>query len=215
MNTFGSAKSKINPSRILWGMGFFDETEYERETPILSSVASVVSDAVGGVFEAVLDLGKDIQGAESQKESKGSGKFPTTGSIEFNNGVKVEELQKEKEDREEADKKKAFYQALKEDEERARRAKDKLLFEEEISDIATNLPTDQKNQLLHYQASYKDRSIYQRAELRKKLIEERKNSEKKQQEDSIKATSKGSLQMGENELLKGGENFGHFTKAVG
>ena len=105
----------------------------------------------------------------NEPEHKLDPKFPTTGTIEFN--------QKE---RAEADRKKAFFQGLKEDQDRAQKAHDKLLFEQELDDIATNLPTDQKNKLLHYQASYKDRSIYQRAELRRKMIEESKKAEKQE-----------------------------------
>lgn len=107
-----------------------------------------------------------------------NGEFPSTGSIEF---------QKQKA---ETVRKKAFFQSLKEDMERAQKAKDKLLFEEEINDIVTNLPTEQKNRLLHYQASYRDRSIYQRAELRKKLIEEQKRSEKQEKAASIPSPAK-------------------------
>ncbi|MBI2330199.1 hypothetical protein HYU94_02330, partial [Candidatus Daviesbacteria bacterium] len=109
-----------------------------------------------------------------------------------------------------------FFQALKEDVDRARRAKDKLLFEEEINDIATNLPTEQKNQLLGYQAGYRDRSTYQRAELRKKLIEERKKAEKKQKEAEA-PKAKGGFNVGENELLMGGERSGggHWSTTPG
>lgn len=90
----------------------------------------------------------------------------------------------------EIDRKKAFYQALKEDQDRAQRARDKLLFEEEINDIATNLPTEQKNRLLHYQASYKDRSVYQRAELRRKLIDESKKAKEQEKQVSIPSPAK-------------------------
>lgn len=135
---------------ILGMMGLFEEEYYERETTVTSAIT---------------------QTAET-------GKFPSTGSIEF---------QKQKT---ETDRKKAFFQALKEDMERAQKAKDKLFFEEEINDIVTNLPTEQKNRLLHYQASYKDRSIYQRAALRKKLIEEQKKSEKQEKAASIPSPAK-------------------------
>lgn len=179
MNNFSSAKSKINPRNILGGIpGLFDEADFEKE-------ASAVAKGVNGVFEAVFSLGQDIAGIEPKKESNGTEKFPSKGSIEFNKQIQTEQKQKA-----ETERKKAFFQALKEDADRAQRAKDKLLFEEEINDIVTNLPTEQKNQLLHYQASYKDRSVYQRAELRRKIIEERKKADKQQKAASIPSPAK-------------------------
>jgi len=44
--------------------------------------------------------------------------------------------------------------------------------------------------LLHYQASYKDKSVYQRAELRKKLIEQQEKSEKQEKATSIPTPAK-------------------------
>lgn len=105
-------------------------------------------------------------------------KFPTTGTIEFNKK------------KAEADRKKAFYQALREDYDRSQRVKDKLLFEEEINDIATNLPTEEKNRLLHYQAGYKDRSVYQQAELRRKLIEKGKKAKEQEKQAPIPSPAK-------------------------
>lgn len=186
MNTFGNTKSKsINPRNILGGIpGLFDETDFERETPLVSTV----SQAASGVFEAIFSLGQDITGVESKNESNGTEKFPSTGTIEFNKKqTQTEQSQKQKA---ETERKKAFYQALREDQDRDQRARDKLLFEEEINDIVTNLPTEQKNQLLHYQANYRDRSIYQRAELRKKLIEERNKADKQKKEASIPSPAK-------------------------
>ncbi|MBI2196694.1 hypothetical protein HYU45_03760 [Candidatus Daviesbacteria bacterium] len=148
----------MNTRKILGGMGFLDEGEFEKET----------SSAISTVIEGV------------------TGTFPLTGSIEFNK----KQARNEQKENAETGRKKAFYQTLKEDIERAARAKDKLLFEEEINDIVTNLPTEQKNQLLHYQASYKDRSIYQRAELRKKLIEQQKKAEKQEKATSIPSPAK-------------------------
>lgn len=174
MNTF--SKTKINPRNILGGIpGLLDDLDFEKEVS--------VSTAAQGVFESILSLGQDIAGVEPQAESNGAEKFPSTGSIKFN----VEAAQKQKA---EVDRKKAFFQALKEDQDRAQKSKDKLLFEEEINDIVTNLPTEQKNQLLHYQLSYRDRSIYQRAELRKKLIEQRKQAEKQQKQTAIPSPAK-------------------------
>ncbi len=187
MNTFGNTKNKrIDPRNILGGIpGLFNETDFERETPAISTIAQ----GMGGVFETISSLVQDITGIEPNKESDGVAKFPSTGSIEFNNKNQVQAEQVQK-DKAETDRKKAFYQALKEDQERAQRAKDKLLFEEEINDIVTNLPTEQKNALLHYQASYRDRSIYQRAELRTKLIEQRKEAEKQEKQVSIPSPAK-------------------------
>ena len=99
----------------------FDETDFERET------------SGNGIFEAIVSLGQDISGVEPKQESNGSEKFPSKGTIEFNAiQTQAEQFQKQKK---EADRKKAFYQALKEDQERAQREKDRLLFEEEINDI--------------------------------------------------------------------------------
>lgn len=154
----------INPRSILGGIpGLFDETEFEKESPL------------GGVFEAISDLGNDL----SEK------KFPSKGSIEFNKANEESQKQKEK-----AQKAKAFFQGLKEDADRAQKAKDRILFEEEIWDIITSLPTEQKNELLHYQASYRDRSIYQKAALRRKIIEGRKKEENKEKAASIPSPAK-------------------------
>lgn len=122
--------------------------------------------SVGGVFEAIVNE-----------------KFPSKGSIEFN----AKQAETEQSRKQETDRKKAFYQAIKEDLYRAQKSKDKLL-EEEIGDILKDLST--KNRLLLYQAGYKDRSIYQRAELRKKLIEEQKKSEKEKKAASIPSPAK-------------------------
>lgn len=177
MNTFG--KTQINPRNILGGIpGLLDDLDFERE--------SSVSTAAQGIFESISSLGRDIAGVESQSESNGSEKFPSKGSIEFNK-KNAEAVQKQKA---EVERKKAFFQVLKDDQERTQKAKEELLFEEELNDIVTNLPTEQKNQLLHYQLSYRDRSIYQRAELRKKLIEQRKQAEKQQKQTSIPSPAK-------------------------
>lgn len=179
--------TKSNPLSALGRIGFFDDFEYEKESNE-SSVVSAVAKGAGGIMEAFIGLGQDISGIEPKKELNGEKKFSLDGSIEFTKAkAQLEEQQKQKEV---VDKKKIFFQALKEDTDRAQKAKDKLLFEEEINDIATNLPTDQKNELLHYQASYKDRSIYQRAELRKKLIEIRNKSEKKEKSTSVPSPTK-------------------------
>lgn len=173
----------INPSSVLGGIpGLFEEFEFEKETSMVSTVAS-------GVLEGITSLGKDMVGAESNSESNESHSFPSKGTIEFNK--KQEEANAaEKKQKTEAERKKAFFQALKEDQERAQRAKDILWFEEEINDLTANMPDDQKNVLLHYQASYKDRSIYQKAELRKKLIEQKQKEEEKEKAAAIPSPAK-------------------------
>src|SRR3989338_3109474 len=129
----------MNNKKILGGiLGSFDETEYEKE----SSIVSTIVQGVGEVLKST---------ASSVKEAI---KF-SSGSIDFKNTpAQNEQLQ------------------------------------EEINDIVTNLPTEQKNQLLHYQASYRDRSVYQRSELRKKLIEQKKNAEKQEKAASIPSPAK-------------------------
>lgn len=175
MNPFLSTKSqeeKVKPSQVLGGiLGGFEEIGFEMEAPSASSVAKGVT----GVLQDVFSLGQDIAGVEPNQNSKETQKFPPQGTIEFNQVQKKEEV----------DAKKIFYQALKDDQQRAEQAKNRMLFEEEMGDIITNLPTEQKNELLHYQASYKDRSVYQRAELRKKLIEQRKQADKQQKQASM------------------------------
>lgn len=114
---------------------------------------------------------------ETTTVSTEKGKF-SSGSIEF----KKKEV--------ETKRKVIFFQNLKEDAKAAQEAKEKLLFEEEMDDILTNLPTEQKNRLLHYQASYKDRSVYQRAALRRKIIEEQKQTKDKEKAASIPSPAK-------------------------
>lgn len=206
MNTFGDTKSKINPRNILEGiLGSYED--FERETSIISTIASTFKDLAGGVYEATADLSQTAAITEAKTEANGIEKF-SKGTIEFNQAVKKEVAGQQKK-KEETDRVKAFFQALKEDQKRTQRAKDRLLFEEEINDIATNLPTEQKNQLLHYQAAYRDRSIYQRAELRKKLIEQRKQEEKKQKQASIPSPAKQPSAMeGAFEGRSGGQGSG-------
>lgn len=184
----------VNPRNILGGFGFFEDFETEKA---VSSIAK----GVGSVIEEIVGLGQDIAGVEPESEAKPATKF-SSGSINFKENqsrAQTEQLQKQQaeitKERTKIDRKKAFFQALKEDMERAQKAKDKLLFEEEINDIATNLPTDEKNRLLHYQASYRDRSVYQRAELRRKIIEQQKKSEKQEKAASIPSPAKKASAM--------------------
>lgn len=173
----------MNSKNILGGILGSLEDNFEKESSFLSEVA-----------EAAVDLGRNFKGAESKNESNGSGKFSIDGSINFKNQTqKLEESQKNlgqsQKEQKEVDRRKAFFQSLKADLDKVQREKDRV-FEEEINDIITNLPTEQKNQLLHYQASYRDRSIYQRAELRKKLIEQSEKTEKQEKAASIPSPAK-------------------------
>lgn len=154
----------INPRQVLGGIiGGFEESSFEMES-FLSSVTA---------------------------EPEQNGKLAIGGKTELNGFNKREaELERQLKQKEEADRKRRFYQSLKEDYDRSQRAKDKLLFEEELDDTVTNMSTDEKNRLLHYQASYKDRSIYQIAALRKKIIEEKRKAEKQQKAAAIPSPAK-------------------------
>lgn len=188
MNTYtpNGAANKTNPRQVLGGaMGWIDEIGYEMETPSVSSVTR----GVGSIFEDIFSLGQDIAGVENQNSSENSNGFPSKGSLEFNK--KEATAQEKLKKKEEAEKKKVFFQGLKEDQERAQRAKEKMLLEEEIGDMISNLSTEEKNKLLHYQSSYKDKSIYQIAELRKKIIEQRRKTEKQEKESSVAETKPG------------------------
>lgn len=193
MNPFLSTKSddkKINPSQILGGiMGGFDELGFENEVSLSS-----VSKGVGGIFKDLVSLGTDIAGIEDKKSGSENNKFPSQGSIEF----KKQEAQAQQEIKviKEANEKRAFFQTLKEDVARVESARDKMIYEEEIADIGAHISTEEKNSMLHYQASYKDRSIYQMAELRRKMIEQKKNSDKDKKQASMAQTqTKGKSAM--------------------
>lgn len=195
----------MNTKNILGGIpGLFDESEFEKESFLSSAVKGVIESTISLVKEDVAGIPSKtevpepfIDAFKNEPEDKldPTKKFSLNGTIDFKNQAqkleqsrkKIEQSQKEQK---EAARQKAFFQTLKEDQERSERAKDKLLFEEEVNDIITNLPTEQKNELLHYQASYRDRSIYQRAELRKKLIEQRDKKEKQEKEVSIPSPAK-------------------------
>ncbi|MBI2019756.1 hypothetical protein HYS95_03785 [Candidatus Daviesbacteria bacterium] len=195
MNTFGTTKSKsVNPKNILGGIlgGFEEDFESER---------SMVSSAAKGFFEAVIDIGKGVAGTETGGvfDAK-SGQFPSKGSIEFNKAVQ-QEVAAEQKKKAEIDRKKIFFTTLKEEQQKVQIEKDKV-FEEEINDIITNLPTEQKNRMLHYQASYKDKSVYQRAELRKKIIEEQRKTEEQEKTASIPSPAKQASAL--NAAMEGG-----------
>ncbi len=187
MNPFLSTRSDDNKLKKSQIFGGFDEIDFEMEAPSASSIAQGVS----GVIKDIFSLGQDIVGERTEvpEQKLNPDKF-SSGSIEF----------KKKED---VEAKKVFYQALKDDTQRAEQAKNRMLFEEEINDVMVNLPTEQKNELLHYQASYKNnRSIYQRAELRKKLIEQAQQADKQQKQESMAQTKPKASAM--NAAMEGG-----------
>lgn len=197
MNTFSSTKSKtINPKNILGGMGFFEETDFEKETAMVSSavtaIASVTHQTISGFAESAVNIVQTVTGTETKQESKGNEKFSMNDSFEnFNHKqpAQIDQLQKEKAEMEKAAKQRVFFQTLKEDQQKVQMEKDKV-FEEEINDMVANLPTEQKNELLHYQASYRDKSVYQRAELRRKIIEQREKAKEQQKEAAIPSPAK-------------------------
>lgn len=195
MNPFVSAKSDDNKLKSSQIFGGFDEIGFEMETPSVSSVAK----GVGGVFENIFSLATDIAGVEA-KPAEEEQKFPPQGTIEFNQ--KIKEMEEDKKQKEEASSKRIFYQTLKEEVARVENARDRMIYEEEIADIGAHISTEEKNEMLHYQASYKDRSIYQMAELRRKIIEQRKKSEKEKKEVSIAQTTPKATAM--NAAFEGG-----------
>lgn len=163
-------KVKSSPRSILGGaLGFFNESGYEMEV----STADIARETADVAFEGIVDLFKSVSGIE---EDSGKKQMASEGSIEFNK-PDVKKQAKANAD-------KVFYESLKEEQQRAQMAKDRIWFEEEISDITTNISTQEKNELLHYQASYKDRSVYQKAELRRKLIEKAREKEKQSRQAS-------------------------------
>lgn len=178
--------NQLKPTQIFGG---FDEIGFEMETPSVSSVAK----GIGSVFEDIFSLGQDIAGVE-EKSTNENQKFPPQGTIEFNQ--KVKEMEEDKEQKEQASSKRIFYQALKEEVARVENARDRMIYEEEIADIGAHISTEEKNKMLHYQSAYKDRSIYQMAELRKKIIEQRIKDDKEKKEVSMTQTQvKGKTAM--------------------
>lgn len=160
-------------------LGLFED-DYEKENTFLSTAARVVTQAPTAVYEAVAGLGQTVTVTETKVESNGKDNKEnpfSKGTIDF------------KREQAEKDRIKAFYQTLKMDQGKVQSEKERV-FEEELNDIITNLPTEQKNRLLHYQASYRDKSVYQRAELRKKLVEEQRKAEKQEKQATIPSPAK-------------------------
>lgn len=162
--------------------GGFDEMGFENEVSL-----DTVTKGAGSIIEDVVSLfTEEVAGVEPKKENGETPKFPSSGSIEFNKAqAEAAEEQKQKEV---AAAKRAFFQTLKDDVARVENARDRMIYEEEIADIGAHISTEEKNDMLHYQKSYKDRSIYQMAELRKKIIEQRVKSEKTKKETNIAQT---------------------------
>lgn len=191
MSSFAQIKSSnknIRRSQIGGAMGW-DEFDFEMETTSVANVAK----GVGGAIEDFFSLVGDIAGVESQKPEEKT-HFPSQGSLEFNEN----KAKKDTEDK----RKKEFFQNLKEEQQRVQSAKDRMLFEEEINDISVNMSTEDKNRLLHYQSSYKERSVYQKAALRAKIIEERRKADKNKKEASVVQTKPGASAM--NAAFEGG-----------
>lgn len=181
------SSNKIRPNQqVGGGFGFFDEIGFEMETPSLASVAKGLSGLVGDIFS----IGSDLTEGGSSESKSDSNKLSIGGQTEIDFNKRQTEAEAKLKQRDETDKKKAFYQAMEQDRLRAQQAKDKILIEEEINDISANLSTEEKNKLLHYQASYKDKSVYQRAELRRKIIEQRRKAEKQEKATSIPSPAK-------------------------
>lgn len=184
MNT-SFPSSKIRPNQqVGGGFGFFDEIGYEMETPSFSSVAK----GLGGIVEDIFSIGSDL--TESGSESKSESTLSIGGQTEIDFNRRQTEAEAKLKQKDKDDQKKAFYQAMEQNRLRTQQAKDNMLIEEEINDISLNLSTAEKNQLLHYQAGYKDKSVYQRAELRRKIIEQRKMAEKQEKQTSIPSPAK-------------------------
>lgn len=187
MNTSLST-NKVRPNQqVGGGFGFFDEIGFEMETPSLVSMAK----GLGGIVGDIFSIGSDLTEGESSESNTDSSKLSIGGQTEIDFKKRQTEAEAKLKQRDEADRKKAFNQAMEQNRLRAQQAKDKMLIEEEINDISVNLSTEEKNKLLHYQASYKaNSSIYQRAELRRKIIEERKKAEKQEKASSIPSPAK-------------------------
>lgn len=217
MNTLLADKSqnniKVNPARMPGAMGWIDEIGFEMESPSVSSVAQSIGGGAAGVFEGALGLIQNVAGVEPQNDTLESKQISPTGTIEFNKAeAKAEEQEK---NRQEKDRKKTFYQTLKDDQLRAQMAKDRMWMEEEINDKISGFSTEQTNELLHLQADYKDnKSVYHRAELRKKLIEQKRLADKQQKAASIPSPAKkiyaleGAFEGASGKVGSGTANFG-------
>lgn len=179
----------MNQSQIFGG---FDEIGFEMETPSLSTLSEGTKGIIGDLVSL---LTENVAGIEAKKGNSEQKPIAPRGTIEeFNKARTKQEAQAKQ--KEIAANKRIFYQALKEEIARVENSRDRMIYEEELADIGSHMPTEEKNALLHYQANYKDRSTYQMAELRRKLIEQKKNSDKEKKEVSIAQTQvKGKTAM--------------------
>lgn len=191
MDTFLSTKSqddnKFIPSQALGAMGWYDEGN-EIETPL----SSIVSGATEVIAEAV-NLVKETAGIEntSSETQTEANKLAIGGQTELNFKESQAKIEEQEKNRKETDRKKAFFQVLKDDQLKTQMAKDKMWFEEAINDMTSNMSTEEKNELLHLQADYTDnRNIYHKAELRRKIIEQRRKADQQQKAVSIPSPAK-------------------------
>lgn len=188
--------SILNPRNIIGGIpGLFEnDTNNESENSIITSFFK----GAGEVVNAVTSLAKEeVAGASKSTESTSGEKFPTTGSLDFKEAQARQQqaYDAEKKKQKAVEQKKVYFQSIKEGQAKVEQDKINAQFEEEINDISVNMSTEEKNRLLHYQSSYKDRSVYQKAELRKKLIEQRKADEKQKTAASMAQTTKQASAM--------------------
>lgn len=191
--------TKVNP--IGGGMGFFSDLNFEVESPLRS-----VTQGVGGILQGVLSLGQEIAGA---------GKF-SSGSIEFStrNQAQDPELLKKQQ---QAVNNKIFFRNLEEMRDNTQRFAHERALEDIIRLEIAGEPTEEKNRDLHLSLDLDEKNTqtaYHMQALRDKKRERLLQAEVQAKETNI-AETKASPFMGEGELLKGGENFQHWTKAIG
>lgn len=196
--------SKIRPPQILGAMGWFDEGSFEKEERVID-VTSVVKEAGNLLFE-------DILGVKQEEEED---KLTIGGKTELNFKENQAKIEKQEKDRKESDRKKTFFKDLKDDQLRVQHAKERMWFEEEINDKISGFSTVETNELLHLQADYKDnKSVYHKAELRKKIIEQRRKKDQQQKAVSIPSPAKkisaleGAFEGASGKVGSGTANFG-------
>ncbi len=185
----------LNPKNVIGALGFFDnDTSYESEN---STIATFFQGVVDAAKDAASVVTEEVAGVNTNAESSKGEKFPTTGTLNFQEAqVKQQQAHEEEKKKQKAvEQKKVYFQSIKEGQAKVEQDKINAQFEEEINDISVNMSTEEKNRLLHYQSSYKDRSVYQKAELRKKLIEQRKADEKQKTAASMAQTTKQASAM--------------------
>jgi hypothetical protein len=181
MNTYAPV-SKPKLSQIF---GNFEDVNFEAEASLNS-----VRKAAGGAVEDIVSLfTENIAGINSESKEDKDAQISKTGSLEFKQAISQAQYER------------AFYQSVKEEITRVENARDRMIFEEELMFIGENISTQEKNSMLHYQADYKDKSIYQLGELRKKIIEQKKMREKEKKQVSMQETKSKASAM--NAALEG------------